>query len=119
MPPAGLASMSFAYLFGQFPSFVKTFVTREAVEMVKQGMNPWLVSLRKPDDPTDLAEKIDLEVSYAPGRLPLPAEVNAALATGKFPLKTNIAFRWNRRAAIFGKMFGKAADSQRLFEAAW
>ena len=110
---------SFAYLFAQFPSFVKTFVTREAVEMVGQGMNPWLVSLRKPDDPADLTEQLDVEVFYPPERLPLRAEVNAALAAGKFPLKTNIAFRWNRRAAIFGKMFGKAADSQRLFEAAW
>jgi colanic acid/amylovoran biosynthesis glycosyltransferase len=119
-PVSALRSpMSFAYLFAQFPSFVKTFVTREAVEMVKQGMNPWLVSLRKPDDPADFAEPLDVDVTYAPERTPLRAEVNAALAAGKFPLKTNIAFRWNRRAAIFGKLFGKAADSQRIFEAAW
>jgi len=112
-------SASFAYLFAQFPSFVKTFVSREAVEMVKQGMNPWLISLRKPDDPADLAENVELDVSYAPERTPLRAEVNAALAAGKFPLKTNIAFHWNHRTAFFGKIFGKAADSHRIFEAAW
>jgi colanic acid/amylovoran biosynthesis glycosyltransferase len=111
--------MSFAYLFGQFPSFVKTFVTREAVEMVRQGMNPSLVSLRKPDDPAELAENIDLDVFYLPERAPLRAEVKAALAAGKFPTKTSIAIRWHRRSAIFGKMFGKAADSHRIFEAAW
>jgi glycosyltransferase involved in cell wall biosynthesis len=111
--------MSFAYLFGQFPSFVKTFVTREALEMVRQGMNPWLVSLRKPDDPVELAENIDLDVFYLPERAALRAEVNAALAAKRFPLKTKIAIHWHRRSAIFGKMFGKAADSQRIFEAAW
>ena len=50
---------SFAYLFERFPSFVQTFVYREAVEMVRQGMNPWLVSIRHPDDPVDLAEHLD------------------------------------------------------------
>jgi len=53
---------SFAYLFERFPSFVQTFAYREAVEMVRQGMNPWLVSLRRSDDPGDLAEKLDVEV---------------------------------------------------------
>ena len=42
---------AFAYLFERFPSFVQTFVYREAVEMVRQGMEPWLVSIRRPDDP--------------------------------------------------------------------
>ena len=50
---------SFAYLFERFPSFVQTFVHREAVEMVRQGMEPWLVSIRHPDDPGDVAERID------------------------------------------------------------
>ena len=110
---------SFAYLFGQFPSFVKTFVTREVVEMVKQGMDPWLVSFRKPDDPADLAENLDLDVCYPPERTPLRAEVHAALAAGKFPLKTRFAISWHRRMAFFGRIFGKAADSQRIFEAVW
>src|SRR5947207_787018 len=56
---------SFAYLFERFPSFVQTFVYREAVEMVRQGMAPWLVSIRRPDDPGALAEHLDVEVFYA------------------------------------------------------
>ena len=100
---------SFAYLFGRFPSFVKTFVTGEVVEMLNQGMNPWLVSLRKPNDPEDLAEKLDVEVCYPPEAAALRAEVDAAQAAWKLPLRVNIALRWHR----------KAPDSQRMFEAVW
>ena len=52
---------SFAYLFERFPSFVQTFVYREAVEMMRQGANPWLVSVRQPDDPGEVAASIDAE----------------------------------------------------------
>ena len=45
---------SFAYLFERFPSFVQTFVYREAQEMVRQKMEPWLVSIRRPDDAAEL-----------------------------------------------------------------
>src|SRR5258708_25906408 len=76
---------SFAYLFERFPSFVQTFVYREAAEMVRQGMNPWLVSLRHPDDPGDLAEKLDVEVFYAPDEKALRAEVHARPAGHHLP----------------------------------
>ncbi len=61
------APHSFAYLFERFPSFVQTFVYREAVEMVRQGMEPWLVSIRRPDDPGELAEQLDVEVFLCAG----------------------------------------------------
>ena len=69
--------MSFAYLFERFPSFVQTFVYREAVEMVRQGMEPLLVSIRRPDDPGGLAEQLDVEVFYAPEEKELRAQVDA------------------------------------------
>ncbi len=56
---------SFAYLFERFPSFVQTFVYREAVEMVRQKMNPWLVSIRRPEDPGNLAGRLNVEIFYA------------------------------------------------------
>ena len=82
---------SFAYLFERFPSFVQTFVYREAVEMVRQGMNPWLVSLRRPEDPGDLAEKLDVEVFYAPEEKALRAEVDASRAERKIPARPHRA----------------------------
>lgn len=100
---------SFAYLFERFPSFVQTFVYREAVEMVRQQMNPWLVSIRRPDDPGDLAERLDVEVFYAPEEKELRAEVDARRA------RRELSFR-ARRAIPRQRNEG---DSQRVFEAIW
>src|SRR3954451_20392618 len=74
------APYSFAYLFERFPSFVQTFVYREAVEMVRQGAKPWLVSVRRPDDPGPLAEKVDAEIFYLPEEKKLRDEVDARRA---------------------------------------
>ncbi len=106
MPPE---PHSFAYLFERFPSFVQTFVYREAVEMVRQGMNPWLVSLRRPDDPGDLAEKLDVDVFYAPGEKELRAEVDQQRKEGKLSWRPHKAIPRHRHEH----------DAQRLFEAVW
>jgi glycosyltransferase involved in cell wall biosynthesis len=58
---------SFAYLYERFPSYVQTFVYREAVEMLRQGANPLLVSIRRPDDPPEVAASLAAEVLYLPG----------------------------------------------------
>ena len=100
---------SFAYLFERFPSFVQTFVYREAVEMVRQDMNPWLVSLRRPEDPGDLAEKLDVDIFYAPEEKKLRAEVDARRAGGNIPGRAYRAIPRHR----------KEPDSQRMFEAIW
>ncbi|MEP6673111.1 MAG: glycosyltransferase family 4 protein [Chthoniobacter sp.] len=100
---------SFAYLFERFPSFVQTFVYREAVEMVRQGMNPWLVSLRHPEDPGDLAEKLDVDVFYAPAEKALRAEVDARRERRQLPGAAHRAIPRNRQEP----------DSQRMFEAIW
>ncbi len=101
--------MSFAYLFERFPSFVQTFVYREAVEMVRQGMEPMLVSIRRPDDPGELAEQLDVEVFYAPGEKELRAQVDAQRAARKLA--------WRPHKAI-PKHRGQP-DAQRMFEAIW
>src|SRR5712671_5310448 len=98
---------SFAYLFERFPSFVQTFVYREAVEMVRQGMNPWLVSLRRPDDPGELAEKLDVEAFYAPEEKALRAEVDARREGRKLSGPAHRAISRHRHES----------DSQRMFEA--
>jgi glycosyltransferase involved in cell wall biosynthesis len=78
--------MSFAYLFERFPSFVQTFVYREAVEMVRQGMAPLLVSIRRPDDPPEVAAQPGAEVLYLPesealrASIEIPSRVRKPLA---------------------------------------
>ena len=100
---------SFAYLFERFPSFVQTFVYREAAEMVRRGMVPWLVSIRRPDDPVDLTAEMAAEVFYLPEEKALRAEVDARRAAG----------RLGRRARRAMARHRGAGDSQRIFEAVW
>jgi glycosyltransferase involved in cell wall biosynthesis len=100
---------SFAYLFERFPSFVQTFVYREAVEMVRQGMRPWLVSVRKPEDPGSLAAQIEGDVFYLPEEKELRHEVDSRRKEGKLG--------WRAHKAIPRHRGEK--DSQRMFEAAW
>ena len=92
----------FAYLYERFPSYVQTFVYREAVEMLRQGMNPLLVSIRRPDDPPALAEPLPAEVLY----LPEAAEIRR---TVKLPLRV----RWTVPRAMREK------DVNRLYAALW
>ncbi|MCE9610643.1 MAG: glycosyltransferase family 4 protein [Chthoniobacter sp.] len=100
---------SFAYLCERFPSFVQTFVYREAAEMVRRGMEPWLVSIRRPDDPVDLTAEMEAEVFYLPEEKELRAEVDAWRAAGKLG--------WRARRAISARRGEN--DSQRIFEAVW
>jgi colanic acid/amylovoran biosynthesis glycosyltransferase len=100
---------SFAYLFERFPSFVQTFVYREAAEMVRRGMNPWLVSIRRPDDPVDLTAEMDAEVFYLPEEKALRAEVDVERTAGKLARPARRAMAKHRGAG----------DSQRIFEAIW
>lgn len=80
--------MSFAYLFERFPSFVQTFVYREAVEMVRQKMAPLLVSIRRPDDPPEVAAQLSADVLYLPesetlrASIEIPGRVRKRLAPG-------------------------------------
>src|SRR4051812_39854963 len=97
---------SFAYLFERFPSFVQTFVYREALEMVRQGMEPRLVSIRRPEDPPELEEKLAADIWYLPDSAELRAEADRLRAEGKLPGKV-------RRAIPEAR---KATDANRLFE---
>lgn len=101
--------MSFAYLFERFPSFVQTFVYREAVEMVRQKMEPLLVSIRRPDDPGELAEQLDVDVFYAPEEKELRAQVDAQRAARKLAWRPHKAIPRHRAEP----------DAQRMFEAIW
>lgn len=99
----------FAYLFERFPSFVQTFVYREAARMAREDVRPWLVSVRRPDDPGNLAATIDAEIFYLPEEKVLRAEVDA--------LRTDGRLGWRARRIIPRRRSEK--DSQRMFEAIW
>ena len=100
---------AFAYLFERFPSFVQTFVYREAIEMVRQKMEPLLVSVRRPDDPGALAERIDADVLYMPEEKELRAEVDARRAARSLGWRAHRAIPRHRGEP----------DAQRMFEAIW
>ena len=100
---------SFAYLFERFPSFVQTFVHREAVEMVRQKMEPWLVSIRRPDDPGEVAEQISADIFYLPEAEAMRAEIDAEIAQGRAEANVRrLVAEWRKKP-----------DSNRVFEAAW
>src|SRR4249920_353330 len=102
-------SYSFAYLFERFPSFVQTFVYREAAEMVRQKMDPLLVSVRRPEDQTELAEPVGVEVLYLPEEKELRGEVDAR--------RSARTLKWRAHRAI--PRYRAEPDAQRMFEAIW
>lgn len=104
-PPAP----SFAYLFERFPSFVQTFCYREVEEMARQHMEPLVISIRHPEDPAELLEKLDAKVLYLPEEKVLRAEVDRLRGEGELPSAAHRAIPKHRGAR----------DSQRLFEAVW
>lgn len=56
--------MQWAYLFERFPSFTQTFCYREVAEILRQGLAPWIYSIRHPRDepgqdfPAGLTERV-------------------------------------------------------------
>jgi glycosyltransferase involved in cell wall biosynthesis len=100
---------SFAYLFERFPSFVQTFCHREVGEMVRQGMDPLILSIREPDDPPEVAESLRLPVTYLPPEKELREEIDRRVRARSLPRAVRRALKKHRRES----------DSQRLFEAAW
>ncbi len=93
---------SFAYLFERYPSFVQTFCYREVEEMVRQGMDPLIVSIRRPDDPPECAEMLGGEVLYLP-------ETEEIRRTVKLPRRVRWTVPRERREQ----------DVNRLYEALW
>jgi glycosyltransferase involved in cell wall biosynthesis len=100
---------SFAYLYERFPSFVQTFVYREAMEMVRQKMAPRLISLRRPEESAQVAENVAAEVWYLPEPDEMRAESDRLREERQLPGAIHNAIREAR----------KKHDSNRIFEAVW
>lgn len=88
---------------------MQTFCYREAEEMVRQEMEPFIASVRRPDDAPELAERLAAEVFYLPEEKALRAEVDRRREAHEMPQRVRRAIAKHRQER----------DSQRVFEAAW
>ncbi|MBA2432921.1 MAG: glycosyltransferase [Chthoniobacterales bacterium] len=98
-----------AYLFERFPSFGQTFCYREVAELVRQGAELSLFSIRRPvgEPPQDWDEAIVSRVVYLPEEKALVAEIDRAAKAGELP-----------EAAVRGlKAWGRQSDFLRLYQA--
>ncbi len=62
------SAVQWAYLFERFPSFTQTFCYREVAEIMRQGLAPWIYSIRRPrDEPgQDFPAEFAGRVRYVP-----------------------------------------------------
>ncbi len=77
--------------------------------MARQRMAPWLVSIRRPDDPGELTEPVDADVFYLPPADEVRALIDARIAANEEPARIRRAIaEWRKKP-----------DSNRVFEAVW
>ena len=107
--PKNADGFTFAYLCERLPSFVQTFVYREVEEMARFGMNPFVVSIRRPDDPPETAARMETPVFYMPEGAEIRTKIDKDRELGRLHRKLHRAIPKHRQFP----------DSQRMFEAAW
>ena len=107
--PRGGKRASFAYLFERFPSFTQTFCFREVEEMVRQGMEPAIYSIREADEGSAFDAKLRERGEYLPKEEELTKAVRDARAAHR--IHSDI---WDVFAG-----WGDRGDKTRLYEAAW
>ena len=100
---------SFAYLFERFPSFTQTFCFREVEEMVRQGMEPAIYSIRQADEGSAFDAALLGRVRYLPEDEELTRAVRAARSAHE--IHSDV---WDVFAG-----WGDRGDKTRLYEAAW
>jgi len=106
LPRKGAA---FAYLFERFPSFTQTFCFREVEEMVRQGMNPAVYSIREAEEESAADASLLARVRYVPRDEALNKAVRDARAAHR--IHSDV---WD----VFSG-WGDRGDKTRLYEAAW
>ncbi len=100
---------AFAYLFERFPSFTQTFCFREVEEMVRQGMEPAIYSIREAEEGSAFEASLMGRVRYLPRDAALNKEVRDARAAHR--IHSDV---WEVFSA-----WGDRGDKTRLYEAAW
>ena len=76
-----------AYLFERFPSFGQNFCYREVAELIRQGAELSVYSIRQPagETPEAWAPEVVRRVNYLPGEKEIVAEIERARRAGKLP----------------------------------
>lgn len=100
---------TFAYLCERLPSFVQTFVYREIEEMARLGMKPFVVSIRRPEDPPEMAVMMETPVFYLPEGAEIRTKIDKDRELGRLHSRLHRAI----------PKYRTESDSQRMFEAAW
>ncbi|MDQ6859530.1 MAG: glycosyltransferase, partial [Verrucomicrobiota bacterium] len=100
-----------AYLFERFPSFGQTFCYREVAELIRQGAEVSIFSIRKPkNEPAqDWDPAVVRRVFYLPEEAELVKEVDQAIRRRELPDPAIRAL----------KEWGRNADFLRLYDAAF
>lgn len=100
-----------AYLFERFPSFGQTFCYREVAELVRQGVDVTIFSIRRPtgEPPQDWDENIVRRVRYLPDEAALVKEIETANRAGNLPPEVTRALEG----------WGRQSDFLRLYQAAY
>lgn len=88
-----------AYLFERFPSFTQTFCYREVAELIQQGVDVRVFSIRRPmDEPCQDCGDLVQEITYLPEESVLLSEVTQLTRNGKLPPAATEAIQnWGRR----------------------
>ncbi|MBA2623768.1 MAG: glycosyltransferase, partial [Chthoniobacterales bacterium] len=89
-----------AYLFERFPSFNQTFCYREVAELIRQGVEVTVFSIRRPagELPQKWDEQVLRRVTHLPGETELVAFVDRAVREGKLgPSVLRSLREWDRQ----------------------
>ncbi|MDQ6625933.1 MAG: glycosyltransferase family 4 protein [Verrucomicrobiota bacterium] len=100
-----------AYVFERFPSFGQTFLYREVAELVRQGAEVTIFSIRKPtgEPSQDWDENLVKTVHYLPDEAELVREISRAMRGRELPPAAVRAItEWDRQS-----------DFLRLYQAAY
>ena len=100
-----------AYLFERFPSFGQTFCYREVAELIRQGAEVTIFSIRRPEgEPAqDWDPEIVRRVHYLPAEKEIVAEIDRAARARQLPSVAVQAL----------KEWGRATDFLRLYQGAY
>ena len=111
--------MRVAYVFERFPSFGQTFCYREVAELVRQGADVTVFSIRRPtgEPAQDWAEEIVRRVHYLPDEVALVQEIEDAARGGQLPEEATSALREWGRQSDFLRLYQAAYVGRRLQEA--
>lgn len=100
-----------AYLFERFPSFSQTFCYREVAELIAQGVDMTVFSIRRPtgEPQQDWDGRIFDHVTYLPEEKELILEITSRMSDGKLP---------ESAVRAIGE-WGRQTDFLRLYQAAF